>query len=290
MKKFSKALMIVSAVLLVFAVLVGALLVIFTDKDWVYEEYNRIGIEAQTGWDSDYCWRVLTAMMDYSIGSRSTLNNILLENARTAEPEQANAPRFFNESELAHMADVRKLATSVLKLGLASLIFGFVLFSAGLLLGRKSALRTFAISVLIAIAVLVVIIAALGIWMVIDFDSFWTVFHIVFLDLESSTFDPAVSNMIRICPGELFFDFIKHFALIAGIAFVLIILACAAWLIVLKKRFKDDLSLSSAIYILLGSFIVCCCAATLFENRIVFSILSLAAIIVLLIFRYIDTQ
>ncbi|MBO6060725.1 MAG: DUF1461 domain-containing protein, partial [Clostridia bacterium] len=203
-----------SAVLLLFALLVGAILRIFTDKDWVEKEYERIDIEAQSGYSVKDAAYVLGRMMDYSVGSFDELDKVSVsENGETVV--------FFNESELNHMVDVRVLTTSVLKLGLAALIVGFALFALAFVLLRLAGLKTFAKAFLIALGVLIVIIAALGIWMAVDFDSFWRMFHVVFLDLESSTFDPAVSRMIRICPAELFSDFIMHFALIAGLGLIL---------------------------------------------------------------------
>lgn len=214
MKKLAKAAAALSAILLLFALLVGAILRIFTDKIWVEEEYKRIGIEAQSGFTAHEAAYVLGRMMDYSVGSFDGLDEVTYT-------ENGESVRFFNESELSHMVDVRALTTTVLKLGLAALIIGFALFVLAFVLLRLAGLKAFAKAFLIALGVLLVVIAALGVWMAVDFNSFWAAFHVVFLDLESSTFDPAVSRMIRICPAELFSDFIKHFALIAGLGLIL---------------------------------------------------------------------
>lgn len=250
MKALSKVLAILAAVLLLFALLVGGIYGIFTDKEWVRKEYDRLDIKSQTGWESEYCTYVLGSMMDYSIGKLDTLDNVPLVNAE-------GAPGFFNERELSHMVDVRKLTTTVLKLGLAALIIGFVFYAVSLALQNYYALRVFAKAFLIALGVLLVVIIALGIWMAVDFDSFWEAFHVVFLDLESSTFDPASSNMIRICPAELFSDFIKHFALMTAVPLAVCTAACIVYLFVKKFRQREPGRLSTA-FMLISGF---CCVA-----------------------------
>lgn len=65
---------------------------------------------------------------------------------------------------------------------------------------------------LIGICVIAFIAAVLAIWAAVDFYSFWILFHAVFLDVPSSTFDPAESLMIRICVQQLFSDLILRIA------------------------------------------------------------------------------
>ena len=262
MKKLAKILAIFSAVLLLFALLTGGLVRIFTDHEWVEKEYERIDIEAQSGYSPETAAYVLGAMMDYSIGKFDYLDKIAIK-------ENGESVLFFNESELSHMVDVRALTLNVLRLGLAALIVGTVLFLFALFTLRREALRPFAKAFLIALGVLLVVIAALGIWMAVDFDSFWTMFHVVFLDLESSTFDPAVSRMIRICPGELFSDFIKHFALITGLGLLVPITASILFLC-FKKRFSDYSGERGIAYASLYSLWIAAYGAYLLTNVRVF--------------------
>ncbi len=237
MKKLAKTFAVISAVILLLALLIGALVRIFTDKEWVLKEYERIDIEAQSGYTPETAAYVLGAMMDYSIGKAVSLDKIAIR-------ESGESVLFFNESELSHMVDVQKLATSVLRLGLAGMILGAGLFLVCAFLMRNEGLRFFARAFLTALGALLVIIAALGIWMAIDFDSFWSAFHVVFLDLESSTFDPAVSRMICICPPELFSDMIMRLALIAGLCALIPIAMCLLFLLSKKAAPMTGLRLA----------------------------------------------
>ena len=92
--------------------------------------------------------------------------------------------------------------------------------------------------------------------MAIDFDSFWRAFHVVFLDLESSTFDPAESNMINICPAELFYDFIKQFAIIVGIVLLIPVGLSIIFTFFGKKsaKRKEDFTFLDIVVVLSFSF------------------------------------
>ena len=229
MKKLAKAAAVIAAVLLLFSLLTGALYRIFTDKDWVRKEYDRLDIRSQTGWSSEYCTFVLTSMMDYSIKARDTLEDVYLPPDYETEP-------FYNESELSHMKDVRALTVTVMNLGLAALIIGSLLFVFAVVVLKNKVFIGFSKAFLIALGALLIVVIALGIWIAVDFDSFWTMFHVVFLDLESSTFDPAQSRMIRICPPELFADFIGRFAVYSAVLVGIAAVACAVYLVVTRKK------------------------------------------------------
>lgn len=229
MKKLAKTLAVISAILLLFALLVGALYRIFTDKEWVRNEYERIDIEYQSGFTVDQATYVLGSMMDYSMGFFDDLDKVSVKDNEL----------FFNEKELTHMVDVRALTTRFMKLGLAALIAGAALFVVSILILKTEGVVFFSKAFLIVLGALLLVIAALGVWMAVDFNSFWHAFHAVFLDIEGSYFDWNASNMIRICPAELFSDFIKHFALIVGIALIVPV-ALSILFICLRKRLSID--------------------------------------------------
>ena len=232
MKTLSKIMATAAAVLMLFALLVGGIYGVFTDKVWVRKEYEKLDIESQTGWYAKHCAYVLGSMMDYSIGRLDTLEDI-----KRPPVNDESSPAFFNEDELSHMADVRALTLTVLRLGLAALIIGFALFAIVFFTERARGMTFFSKAFLIALGVLLLIVIALGIWMALDFDSFWEAFHHVFFAKQGNwTFDPRVSNMIRICPAQLFFDFIKRFALWTGIGLLVSVIMCVMNICIKKKE------------------------------------------------------
>ncbi len=230
MKVFKKIISILAALLLMFSCLVAALNVIFNETGWLEKEYREKlpFVETYYGIPLDDAVRVLSRMMHYSIGRAADLDITIAEDGKEVQ--------FFNESELSHMTDVRKLATRVMWMGMISLILSVSAIILLAVFKQKDCLRTAAKAFLIALAVLLAVLTALGIWVAVDFDSFWTMFHVVFLDLESSTFDPAVSRMIRICPGELFSDFIVRFAVFSAVFVGISAAASLAYLLITRRK------------------------------------------------------
>lgn len=61
--------------------------------------------------------------------------------------------------------------------------------------------------------------AALGIWVAVDFNSFWINFHYLFFDNDLWILSYRTDRMIRICPQQLFYDIVVKFGLIFLAAF-----------------------------------------------------------------------
>ncbi|PWM48600.1 MAG: hypothetical protein DBX62_01665 [Clostridia bacterium] len=81
---------------------------------------------------------------------------------------------------------------------------------------------------LIAAAVFGAVLILLGIWVAVDFNSFWTEFHHLFFTNDLWLMDYRTCRMIRICPLPLFNEIVVRFALIFLIPFALM-LALAIW-------------------------------------------------------------
>ncbi|MBO4385252.1 MAG: DUF1461 domain-containing protein [Clostridia bacterium] len=201
MKTLKKTAAVIAALALLYGLLTVGVNILFNDTGWLYKEYlvDLPFVESYYGISPEDSSRVLSRMMYYSIGRADDLDITIVENGEEVQ--------FFNERELSHMRDVRKLAMTILICGAAALASGLIVLLIFIIRKDRDSIRTMAKAYLIAFIIALVVVIALAVWVIVDFDSFWTMFHVVFLDLESSTFDPAESRMIRICPAELFADF-----------------------------------------------------------------------------------
>ncbi|MCR5611664.1 MAG: DUF1461 domain-containing protein [Clostridiales bacterium] len=233
MKVFKKILAILAAIALLYGCLTIAVNIIFNETGWLYKEYldDLSFVKTYYGISPEDSERVLSRMMYYSIGRADDLDITIVENGEEVQ--------FFNESELSHMRDVRKLAHTILWSGAASLAFGLIVLAVFIIRKDRGTLRTMAKACLIAFIIALVIVIGLAIWVIVDFDSFWTMFHVVFLDLESSTFDPAESRMIRICPAELFADFTGNLGTYAAVFDGGLAALSVIYLAVTKKKKND---------------------------------------------------
>ena len=229
MKTSLKIIAVLAAIMMLYGLASVGVNAVFNRTGWLYKEYDsELEIEKHTGISAEDATRVLSRMMYYSTGRADDLD-ITIE-------EDGEEVQFFNERELSHMKDVRRLTKTLLWAGIICLGLAIGIVCTLRAFIKKAELSVFAKAYLIALCVAAAIIIALAVWVIIDFDSFWTTFHVVFLDLESSTFDPAESRMIRICPAELFADFTgrlgSYVAILAG-GFGLI---CGACLAIGKKK------------------------------------------------------
>lgn len=203
------------------------------DKAWLKREYDKLDINDYTGMSADDMIAAFMQMVHYMKGEADTMDVLVSVNGERVQ--------MYNEAERAHMVDVRSLykmltAAKYAVIALAVISLASAIAAHRTKEERRGILRFAAKAALFSIAGVIAFLLALGAWAAIDFNSFWEVFHIVFLDLESSTFDPSVSRMIRICPAELFFDMVKRIFIFAGGAMAVIAAAAGVYLKTAGKK------------------------------------------------------
>ena len=109
----------------------------------------------------------------------------------------------FNERELAHLADCRRLFAPMMSLwlniGMAVVGVGLVMLSRERMItkGSLTALCT-------ASAVIVLPLAVLGIWAAVDFDAAFAFFHRLLFTNDLWMLNPETDLLIRICPASMF--------------------------------------------------------------------------------------
>ena len=203
------------------------------DPAWLRKEYDKLELNAYTGMSTDDQIRAFMQMADYMKGEADSMDVTV-----TVDGEEM---LMYNEREISHMVDVRALykkvmigkwcAVSVIAL---ALVLSFVAFRDAD--GRREVLRFAAKAAIIAFVLILAFLLTLGLWATLDFDSFWETFHVVFLDLESSTFDPSESRMIQICPAELFSDMVMRIFIFGLAIDAAIAVAAVVCLIVTGKK------------------------------------------------------
>ena len=203
------------------------------DRAWLQKEYDKLDINLYTGMSTDDQIRAFMQMVDYMKDDADTMDVLV-----TVDGEEV---LMYNEREISHMVDVRALYKKimigkwcVISLAVVTAVLAALAFRDKE--GRRELFRFAAKAAIFAFIGIFVFIAAVGLWAILDFDSFWSAFHVVFLDLESSTFDPVYSRMIRICPAELFEDMVLRIFTRAGLVMLLLALAGAVYLAVSKAH------------------------------------------------------
>ena len=203
------------------------------DRAWLQREYDKLEINEYTGMSTEDQIRAFMQMVDYMKGRTDTMD--------VTVKVDGEEMLMYNESEISHMHDVRALYKKVTigkwcAVGIIAAAAMLTVICCREKQGRSELLRFAAKALIIAFVGILLFLLTLGLWAILDFDRFWEVFHIVFLDLESSTFDPMESRMIQICPAELFSDMVMRifafgFAIDAALA-----AAAVIFLITTRKK------------------------------------------------------
>lgn len=199
MKKPSKALSLLTSLLLAVAVLTGAIAVPILWRGFYYLQIDSLALPARTGYSPALIREAFDEVMDYLVFG--------------GEFGTGQLP--YSQEGYAHFADCRFL----FRLDFIALAVSLVLVVLILWLCRKNHLRLhhfFGHGVAFwTFLGLVLCLAALGIWAAVDFSSLFTAFHhLAFPDKTNWLFNAATDPIILILP-EAFW--LRAAALVGGL-------------------------------------------------------------------------
>lgn len=175
--------------------------------------------------------RLSTAQrMNLSESELNTATAVLLDYIQDSRNdlhfELESGDQMFNQKEIDHMVDVKNLYLGSQAILYVSLIVAIFLTIRYLSLGLKKAKFIFNQSFKTSFVVFGLLLAALGMYVVFDFDGFWTNFHHVFFSNDLWLLDPAADRLIQMVPLEFFNQLV--FRIIFSVLIGLIILAFIA--------------------------------------------------------------
>ena len=212
MPKLAAALAFLASLLLIVSLLFTALQLVMHDETWFAARYEAYGTAGEIGIPTKDITAALMQLIDYMEGDVASIDLTVMENGIPVS--------MYNERETLHMIDVRELYQawrSVRDFGVPAA--ALLLLGACALLPKGARLRTLSKGYLRASVFFGAIVAALGIWGAVDFNSFWINFHYLFFDNDLWILSYRTDRMIRICPQQLFYDIVVKFGLIFLAAF-----------------------------------------------------------------------
>ena len=199
MPKLAAALAFLASLLLIVSLLFTALQLVMHDETWFAARYEAYGTAGEIGIPTKDITAALMQLIDYMEGDVASIDLTVMENGIPVS--------MYNERETLHMIDFGVPAAALLLLGACAL------------LPKGARLRTLSKGYLRASVFFGAIVAALGIWVAVDFNSFWINFHYLFFDNDLWILSYRTDRMIRICPQQLFYDIVVKFGLIFLAAF-----------------------------------------------------------------------
>lgn len=215
------ALLAIAALLIIIAVLFTSLQICINQRNWYYESYVKYGTAKETQISDEEMTEAIFRLIDYMEGRVDSIQLSVTEAGRVVE--------MYNRQEIDHMVDVRALYQAWRAVRTYGGILAAITIAVCMLtLPKGQRIGMLCRGFLIAAAVFGAVLIVLGIWVAVDFNSFWTEFHHLFFTNDLWLMDYATCRMIRICPLQLFNDIVVRFALMFLIPFVLM-LALAVW-------------------------------------------------------------
>ncbi len=172
---------------------------------WGFEKYR---ISQSTGIPEEELLRASRGLIDYF--------NLRKDSPQIQVSRHGEKMELFNERELAHLKDVRDLIQRAYQAQWASLayILGYLLL--GFIWLKKASLRWVARGLFFGGLFTIFLFVFAGAWALVDFDSFFLVFHLASFRNELWILDPAKDYLIAMFPEGFFF----HVALLLAGAVV----------------------------------------------------------------------
>ena len=228
-KRFAVMLSTLASIVLILCILFTALQLTINDKNFIEYEYARLSLSREMGVSNLDLVSSCERLIDYMEGRVDSIDIQV-----TVNGEQVLM--FEQEQEISHMADVRLLYQRFRTFRDFGVLLALVLYLLGAVLHIRSAMHTLASGYVYGAFVIALFAGFLGTWAALDFSNFWTFFHRMLFWNNDWLFDASTSRMINMLPEQFFADVILRMAILAGVAFVLLLVASAVALASIRKK------------------------------------------------------
>ena len=157
-------------------------------------------------------------LVDYMIGKRDDLDIEVWVNQEKVA--------MFNQREIDHMVDVLALYQGMVKFQWASYGFFIIMALLALLKFKKQFFMELLEASKQALVLLAIILGGLSLFAIIDFNQFWTSFHLLFFTNDLWLLDPLTDRMISMVPllffQKLVFTIVLYWVLSVFLYFLLV--------------------------------------------------------------------
>lgn len=210
-KGWAISISIIFSILLGLHMLISFITGVGLNKDLYRDAQVKDEIFSYAGLSQESLDVATETLIDYMAGRRDNLDEKNIDNENF---------EYFNAREKAHMVDVRELfelAETINFIIFLTLILILMLY---LICDKKGMFRYFfkysAITLLISLGVMLGFTA----FAMIDFNSFWTLFHQVFFRNDLWMLNPRTDMLIRMMPERFFIRMVTHILIRFGASYV----------------------------------------------------------------------
>lgn len=229
MRKVCVIFSVVATVLAVAAFAVGSIQIFSFQGQFYAEEYAKYGTASYVGVTQQELTGATDVLLSYIQDKRGDLD--FTANIDGGERQ------YYNMREKAHMVDVKNLYLSAVNVEVYGGIAAAALFALCFIIYKKRALKSVLLGLYRTCYVILGAFAILAVWAAIDFNSFWTDFHLVFFRNDLWLLDPNTSLMIRMFESGFFFDLV---IMILALFFGVVIPVCVAAKLIHRRLAKHE--------------------------------------------------
>lgn len=184
-------------------------------KPFYKKEYMKLNTAEEIGITKEELDGATDALLDYLQKKRDDI-------VCYAEID-GNIREVFDERETLHMVDVRKLYQSAKTIAYVFLVISVIGY-AMLIYKSKSDMKPLLDGYMTSNIMLLTVGGAIGLFAAVDFDVFWTNFHLLFFKNDLWLLDPETEIMIQMVPEQFFMDLVIGIA-VCFVAFMAVLLA-----------------------------------------------------------------
>lgn len=167
------------------------------DKGFYRQQYIRLDRPAAIGISEDELMQVTDGLIRYLVGIRPELD--------MQATIHGQLQPVFGQRERAHMVDVQQLFIGGIYLLAAAVLFVIVgTILSRMLLGKQHFRRIFGRTLLFTLIGVLLLLGVAGVLFYLDFDTWFTRFHLVFFSNDLWLLDPNTEVLIQMVPLEFF--------------------------------------------------------------------------------------
>lgn len=178
----------------IFAGVLAAVHIVGTDADLYHQLQMKAGILGYAGISEETLVKLDDALAEYLAGKTDSLTV-------SAEVFGRSQPAF-NQKELIHMADCRRLFNLLRSVMAGTAALGVLFVPCGIYLLRDR--RRIRLAAWLSPLATVVPLGALAVWAVVDFNAAFNFFHEMLFTNDLWLLNPATDLLIRLCPASMF--------------------------------------------------------------------------------------
>jgi integral membrane protein (TIGR01906 family) len=205
--------------------LLTASIAVAVNCSWLYQYgFDKYDVGSTSGLEEDQLKKAADGLISYFNSDEETISLTVMKDGQIFE--------FFNEREVAHLKDVKDLFQLDYRVLLSTLSYILIYALIYILYRKKEHRPVLARSLLYGGALTLILITAVGLGTLFNFDELFWQFHLISFDNDFWLLDPATDYLIMLFPQGFWYDATIFCAL--GVAGGAIIIGITSWLYLRK--------------------------------------------------------